>query len=51
MVSDKLVKEFKTIIKEDTGTELTDETAVRLSNFLVKYYKILMEMNSKTNQK
>lgn len=51
MLSDKLVKEFKTIIKEEANVDLTDEKAKSLSNYLVKYYSILMEMNKKTNQK
>lgn len=49
MLSDKLVKEFKTIIKEEANVELTDEKAKDLSNYLVKYFEILMKINEKTN--
>lgn len=51
MLSDKLVKEFKTIIKEEAKVELTDEKARDLSNYLVKYFEILIKMNKKTKQK
>ena len=51
MLSDKLVKEFKTIIKEEAGVELTDQKAKDLSNYLARYFGILMKMNENKKQK
>lgn len=46
MVSDKLNKELKIIMKEEFGIELTDERTVGLSNFLIDYFQTLLEMNN-----
>jgi protein-tyrosine-phosphatase len=51
MLSNKLVKEFQTIIKDEANVDLTDEKAKSLSNYLVKYFEILMRMDKKTKQK
>ena len=45
MVNQKLIKELKTIIKEEYGRELTFSEASEIANGLVGYFDLLAKVN------
>ena len=48
MVSDKLIREFQTIAKEEGNISLSFNEAKKTGEFMVKYFEILMKINDKT---
>lgn len=48
MVSDKLIRELQTIVKEEGNMSLSFEEAKKTGEFMVKYFKLLMEINDRT---
>ena len=48
MVSDKLIRELQTIAKEEGNMTLSFDESKKSGEFMVKYYKLLMEINDKT---
>ena len=48
MVSDKLIRELQTIAKEEGDMSLNFDEAKKTGEFMVKYFKLLMEINDKT---
>lgn len=48
MVSDKLIRELQIIAKEEGNMSLSFKKAKKTGEFIVKYFKLLMEINDKT---
>ncbi|MEO8581971.1 MAG: hypothetical protein ABI425_05375 [Patescibacteria group bacterium] len=51
MLSKKLIDEYKQIIKEDYGLELSDEDAHDCATNLVDYFELLMKIDHQTKVK
>ena len=52
MVSEKLVKEFRKIVKEEYGKDITMSEASQIANGLVDYFDLLAKLyhKQKTNK-
>lgn len=50
MVSQALLEELKTIIKEDYGIELPQDELSEFGNFLVDLYELLAKMDQKNKE-
>ena len=48
MLSKKLIDEYKQIIKEDYGIELSDQDAFECATGLVSYVELLMKIDQQT---
>lgn len=48
MLSKKLIDEYKQIIKEDYGVELSDQDAFECATGLVNYVELLMKIDQQT---
>jgi len=48
MLSKKLIDEYKQIIKEDYGVELSDQDAFECATGLVSYVELLMKIDQRT---
>ena len=48
MLSKKLIDEYKQIIKEDYGVELSDQDAFECATGLVSYVELLMKIDQQT---
>lgn len=51
MLSKKLIDEYKQIIKEDYGVELSDQDAFECATGLVSYVELLMKIDQQTKTK
>jgi len=50
MVSDELLEEFRVIILEDYGREITKEEASEIANGMVQYFDLLAKMKHEQDQ-
>ena len=48
MLSKKMIDEYKQIIKEDYGIELSDQDAFECATGLVSYVELLMKIDQQT---
>ncbi len=46
MLSQGLLEELKTIVKEDYGVELKEDEAVEMGNSLISYFDILLQIKN-----
>ncbi|MBI2448425.1 hypothetical protein HYV44_02605 [Candidatus Microgenomates bacterium] len=51
MLSEKLIQEFKRIVKEEAGKELTDEEAGLYAEQITQYYEILYKIYLENKEK
>ena len=51
MISDKTIQEFKQIMKEEYGVELSDEESREQGETLVKYFDLLIQVDQRNKQK
>ncbi len=51
MLSKKLIDEYKQIIKEDYGVELSDQDAFECATGLVSYVELLMKIDQTKTKK
>lgn len=46
MLSERLIDEFGIILNEEFGLNLEKKRLIRLANFLVSYFQLLLKMNN-----
>jgi len=51
MISKETSEEFKKIIKEESGKELTDNEALEASNNLVGFFDLLLKIDHRNKEK